>query len=224
MCGRFTLHHTEDEIIARFAVAEVAAQTELFEPRYNVAPSQYVAAVIERDHRQLVGLKWGLIPSWAKDPAIGNRMINARAETLAEKPSYRQALAKRRCLIPADGFYEWKKAQGGSQPYHVRRRDGALFAFAGLWEEWKDEAGRALETCTIITVEPNDLMAKIHDRMPAILKPEHEELWLDAKASYSPALTQLLRSYPDGELEAYPVSRAVNSPAHNDPSYVEPAG
>lgn len=219
MCGRFTLHHTENEVIARFAVAEVAAT---FEPRYNIAPAQHVAAVVEHDHRTLVSLKWGLVPSWAKDPTIGHRLINARAETLAEKPSYKQALAKRRCLIPADGFYEWKKRPGGSQPYYVRRRDGELFAFAGLWEEWRDEQGRPLQTCTIITVEPNDLMAKIHDRMPAILKPEHEALWLDPKASYAPALTQLLRSYPDNELEAYPVSRAVNSPAHDEPSYIEP--
>jgi putative SOS response-associated peptidase YedK len=220
MCGRFTLHHAENEIVARFAVAEVAAHVE---PRYNVAPTQSVAAVIEHPHRQLVAFKWGLVPSWAKDPSIGSRMINARAETIAEKPSYKQALAKRRCLIPADGFYEWKKMKGGSQPFHIRRRDGGLFAFAGLWERWEGGDGGPLETCTLITVEPNDLMAQIHDRMPAILKPEHEELWLDAKASYAPALTQLLRSYPDEELEAFPVSRAVNSPAHEGPSCVEPA-
>jgi putative SOS response-associated peptidase YedK len=220
MCGRFTLHHAENEIIARFAVAEVAAQVG---PRYNIAPSQNVAAVIEHPHRQLVTFKWGLVPSWAKDPSISSRMINARAETLAEKPSYRQALAKRRCLIPADGFYEWKKMKGGSQPFHIRRRDGGLFAFAGLWERWEGGDGEPLETCTLITVEPNELMAKIHDRMPAILKPEHEELWLDAKASYAPALTQLLRSYPDEELEAFPVARAVNSPAYEGPSCVEPS-
>ncbi|HYE74962.1 MAG TPA: SOS response-associated peptidase, partial [Blastocatellia bacterium] len=179
MCGRFTLHHTEDEIIERFAIAEV--ETDIG-PRYNIAPSQNIAAIIEHEHCTLKAFKWGLVPSWAKDPTIGHRMINARAETLAEKPSYKQALAKRRCLIPADGFYEWKKAKGGNQPYHIRRRDGELFAFAGLWETWKDENGEKLETCTIITTEPNELMSTIHDRMPVILKPEHEELWLDPKA------------------------------------------
>lgn len=222
MCGRFTLHHTEQEIIVRFGVAEVATQIELPGPRYNIAPSQPVTAVISHPHRQLVHLKWGLVPFWAKDPTVGNRMINARAETIAEKPSYKQALAKRRCVIPADGFYEWKKAKGGSQPYYFRRPDGELFAFAGLWEHWRGEDGTELETCTIITVEANDLMSKVHDRMPAILKPEHEELWLDPHASYAPALTQLLKSYPNDGLEAFPVSRAINSPAGNEASYIQP--
>jgi len=219
MCGRFSQHHSDDEIIERFDVASVQF---LSAPRYNIAPSQTIAAIVQQSERELVGFKWGLVPSWAKDPAIGNRMINAKAETLAEKPSFKQALARRRCLIPADGFYEWKKDKGGSQPFHIRRRDGGLFAFAGLWEEWRSPDGEPLRTCTIVTVEPNELLATLHHRMAAILKPEHESLWLDPAASHAPALLQLLRPYPDDDFECYPVSRSVNSPAHDEASYIEP--
>lgn len=219
MCGRFTQHHLIDEIIERFEVAEVEYEPE---PRYNIAPTQTVAAIIQNHERALVGLQWGLIPFWAKDPKIASQLINARAETLAEKPSFKNALSKRRCLIPCDGFYEWKKQKGGNQPYYIRRRDGGLFAFAGLWEEWKAPDGEVKQTCTIITTEPNELMATIHHRMPVILKPQHEAEWLDPAAHYAPALTQLLLAYPDGELEMIPVSRAVNSPGHDDPSLIQP--
>ena len=208
MCGRFTQHHPIEEIIERFEVAEVEYEPE---PRYNIAPTQTVTAIIQNHARAVVGLQWGLIPFWAKDPKIASQLINARAETLAEKPSFKYALSKRRCLIPIDGFYEWKKQKGGNQPYYIRRRDGGLFAFAGLWEEWKTPEGEVRKTCTIITTEPNELMATIHHRMPVIFKPEHEAEWLDPAAHYAPALTQLLRTYPDGELEMLPVSRAVNS-------------
>ena len=222
MCGRFSLYHAEDDVIGRFEVGEADYE---FAPRYNVAPSQSIAAVVrEGEGRVLVGLKWGLVPSWAKDPAVGNRMINARAETLAEKPSYRRALASRRCLIPADGFYEWRKeARGLKQPMYIRRRDGGLFAFAGLWEEWKGPDGGLLRTSTIVTVAPNELMRPIHDRMPAILTPEDEARWLDPRSGAAAALP-LLRPFPEGELEAFPVSRAVNSPSVNDPSLIESAG
>lgn len=219
MCGRFTQHHTPEEVAARF---EIETTDYLFQPRYNIAPSQLVAAVIARDGRRLVPLKWGLVPYWAKDPAIGNRMINAKAETLAEKPSFKQALARRRCLIPADGFYEWqKKGKGPSRPLYIRRRDQGLFAFAGLWEEWDSPEGKTLQTCTIITVEPNELIGEVHHRMAAILRPEDESAWLDAQRK--PAeLAELLRPYPSEELEIYPVSRAVNSPAFEAPSLIEP--
>lgn len=222
MCGRFSLYHPEGDVIERFEVEEADYE---FAPRYNVAPSQSIAAVVrEGEGRELVGLKWGLVPSWAKDPAVGSRMINARAETLAEKPSYRRALASRRCLIPADGFYEWRKeARGLKQPMHIRRRDGGLFAFAGLWEEWKGPDGGLLRTATIVTVAPNELMRPIHDRMPAILTPEDEARWLDPRSGAAEALP-LLRPYPEGALEAFPVSRAVNSPSVNDPSLIESAG
>jgi putative SOS response-associated peptidase YedK len=220
MCGRFTQHHTIDELIERFEVGLVEYETE---PRYNIAPTQTVTAIVQNDEREMVGLQWGLIPYWAKDAKIASQLINARAETLAEKPSFKNALAKRRCLIPADGFYEWKKQKGGSQPYYIRRRDGGLFAFAGLWEEWKSPEGELRQTCTIITTEPNELMASLHHRMPVILKPQHEAEWLDPAAHYAPALTQLLQTYPDGELEAMPVSRAVNSPAQDDASLIQPS-
>lgn len=219
MCGRFTQHHTIDEIIERFEVAVVEYEAE---PNYNIAPTQTVTAIVQNHEREMVALQWGLIPFWAKDTKIASQLINARAETLAEKPSFKHALAKRRCLIPADGFYEWKKQPGGNQPYYIRRRDGGLFAFAGLWEEWKSPEGELRQTCTIITTEPNELMSTLHHRMPVILKPKHEAEWLDPAAHYVPALTQLLQTYPDGELEAIPVSRAVNSPAQNGPALIQP--
>ena len=199
---------------------------DILAPRYNVAPSQIVP-VIRRPQsgdglRELAGCKWGLIPYWAKDPKIGNNLINAKAETLAEKPSFKHAFTKRRCLIPADGFFEWRKrGKEPSQPIYVRRRDGGLFAFAGLWEAWKTPEGEIVETCTIITTEPNEFISKIHHRMAVILKPDDEAAWIDPK-SKSDDLTQLLRPYESDDLEAFPVSRAVNSPAHDGPECIEP--
>ncbi len=219
MCGRFTLHHSIEKIAQRFLVPAFSLP---FGPRYNIAPSQNITAIIQTDQREFADFKWGLLPFWAKDPKIGNKLINARAETLSEKPSFKYALTNRRCLIPADGWYEWKKQTGGNQPYYLRRKDSELFAFAGLWEEWKTPEGEMLATCTIITVKPNELMAQIHHRMPALIKPQHEAEWLDPAAHYAPALTQLLQTYPDDELAAIPVSRAVNSPALNDPMLIEP--
>ncbi len=203
----------------RFEVEEALFKAD---PRYNIAPTQLVAAVVEQQgKRQLTGLRWGLVPSWSKDPAIGNRMINARAETILDKPSFKPLLTRRRCLIPADGFYEWKKSSAGSQPYHIRRQDGGLFAFAGLWEEWSSPDGSPLQTCTIITVEPNELMAPIHNRMPAILERADEKLWLEAASKDVFALVRLLQPHPPDDLEAFPVSRAVNSPSSDSPSLIE---
>lgn len=226
MCGRFTLHHSTDEIAARFAAQQVMDIAEdrnghpapsFEEPRYNIAPSQAILAVrAEQDMRRLETLQWGLVPSWAKDVSIGSKMINARGETLAEKPSFRNALMRRRCLIPADGFYEWKKDDRGRQPMHIHRRDGGLFAFAGLWEEWRRPDGPPLRTCTIITVAPNELMAEIHDRMPAILREEDEAVWLDTEqVTDKERILSLLRPYPDAGLEAYPVSKLVNAPVND---------
>ena len=227
MCGRFTLHHSTDEIAARFAaqpaleIAEAQGHSapSVEEPRYNIAPSQPILAVrAEQDARRLEALQWGLVPSWAKDITIGSRMINARGETLAEKPAFKNALLRRRCLIPADGFYEWKKEEGGRQPMHIHRQDGNLFAFAGLWEEWRRPDGAPLRTCTIITVAPNDLMASIHDRMPAILREEDEAIWLDTEhVKDKDEILSLLRPYPDAGLEAYPVSKIVNAPVNDTP-------
>ena len=189
MCGRFTLHHSPEEIAARF----VAERLPDLEPRYNIAPTQPVTVVTQNGARHLAQYHWGLVPAWAKDKSIGSRMINARAETLAEKPAFRTALTRRRCLIPADGFYEWREAdnpeEGGRTPMFIHRRDDALFAFAGLWDEWKDPATQQpLRSCTIITGTPNPLIAPIHDRMPMILRPEDEEHWLDSLADRAPSL------------------------------------
>lgn len=221
MCGRFTLHHSAEEIVERF-LAELLPH---LEPRYNIAPTQPVAVVTQNGARRLDQYQWGLIPSWAKDKSIGHRMINARAETLAEKPAFRTALQRRRCLIPADGFYEWREAdtpeEGGRTPMHIRRRDGGLFAFAGLWDEWRDpETQKPLRSCTIITGTPNPLIAPIHDRMPMILRPEDEERWLDTSLTGGESLHSLLAPYPADVLEVYAVSRRVNAPIVDDPSLV----
>lgn len=219
MCGRFTQRHKAEEVVERF---EVDPDDLIAQPRYNIAPSQTLAAVRQVEGRELFACRWGLIPFWAKDPAIGNRMINARAETLAEKPSFRRAFAARRCLIPADGFYEWQKqGKGASRPFYIRLRDDGLFGFAGLWEEWKSPEGEVVTTCAIITVEPNELMAGIHNRMPAILKPEHEAAWLD-RSNDIPAVSNLLQPYPSELMEAYEISRAVNNPRFDDPACIEP--
>ncbi|MBO0857151.1 MAG: SOS response-associated peptidase [Chloracidobacterium sp.] len=224
MCGRYTLHHTPREVKERFGVETIE---ELLAPRYNIAPTQTIP-VIRRprssdDMREMAGCKWGLIPFWAKDPKIGAKMINAKAETIAEKPSFKHAFSKRRCLIPADGFYEWlKRGKEPSQPIYVRRRDGGLFAFAGLWEVWKSPEGGTLETCTIITTEPNEIISKIHNRMALILKSDDESTWIDPN-SKSDDLLRLLRPYEADDLEAFNVSRAVNSPAHDSPACIAPA-
>ncbi len=219
MCGRYTLHHKPEEIEERF---DVDAVEELLAPRYNIAPSQIIPVIRQTQSREMAGCKWGMIPFWAKDPKIGNNLINAKAETIAEKPSFKRAFAKRRCLIPADGFYEWqKRGKAPSQPMYIRRRDGGLFAFAGLWEEWKSPEGGPIETCTIITVEPNELLSKIHSRMAAILRPGDESAWIDPKSGIDDLL-QMLRPYDSDELEAIPVSRAVNSPAHDSAALIAP--
>jgi len=218
MCGRFTL--TQPEAVAqRFGV-----QFALFEfpPRYNIAPSQPVAVIMQNGERRLEACRWGLVPFWAKDPDIGNRLINARAETLAEKPAFKYSLVRRRCLIPADGFYEWRKEGNRRVPVYIRRRDGGLFAFAGLWDEWQSPDGSPLRTCTIITTEPNALIAAIHDRMPAILKPEHEDLWLDGSLKDPARLLTLLQPYPEQELEAFAVSFRANNPNHDSPQCIQP--
>jgi putative SOS response-associated peptidase YedK len=219
MCGRYTLRTPVDSLAEAFEIEEYPSS---ITPNYNIAPTQEVAAVVEEDEkRKLEMLHWGLIPSWAKDPSIGNKMINARAETVAEKPSFRRAFKVRRCLILADGFYEWKKTDDGKQPYHVKMEDGSLFAFAGLWETWQN--GEEIRSCTIITTDANDLMSEIHHRMPVILHPEDYAMWLDHDFEEKEVLTTLLKPYPADVMEAYPVSRRVNKPSNNEPSVLEPA-
>ncbi len=225
MCGRYTLHHTTAQVVARFDVTEVIDATflevERDAPRYNIAPTQPVAVVTENSPRALEMMRWGLVPSWAKDPSIGSRLLNARAETLQEKPSFRTALVRRRCLIPADGFYEWKKLGKVKQPYRIRRRDEALFGFAGLWDEWTSPDGSPLRSCTIVTCAPNELMATIHNRMPAILRPEDEAHWLDRSVKSVSDLLSLLGPYPDSDIEAYAVSTVVNSASNDSASCIE---
>lgn len=221
MCGRFTQTATPEIIAELF---RVEGSMPLFKPNYNIAPTQRVTAVrlnSESGKRECVLLRWGLIPSWAKDPKIGNQCINAKAETVAEKPSFRSAFRKRRCLVIADGFYEWQRAGERKQPMWIGRKDRRPFAFAGLWEHWKSAEGEPLETCTIITTEPNGIMVPIHNRMPVLLAPASFDQWLDLTAPIEP-LKALLCPCPGEELQAYPVSPLVNNPRNNAPQLLEP--
>jgi putative SOS response-associated peptidase YedK len=219
MCGRYTLKTPAGVLTERFDIEESSTS---ITPSYNLAPTQQVATVLtENGKRKLEMLHWGLIPSWAKDPEVGNRMINARAETVAEKPSYRKAFQERRCLILADGFYEWQKTDNGKQPFYIRMEDESPFAFAGLWESWRN--GGEIRSCTIITTTPNELAASIHNRMPVILHPEDYDMWLDPDFEEREPLTSLLKPFPAEAMEAYPVSRRINKPANNDAGVVEPA-
>ena len=238
MCGRFTLRTPATVLIEHFDLdVRGDRQLALFEPRYNIAPTQEIV-VVRADapggRRSAAMMRWGLIPSWTKEPASGPPMINARGETLAEKPAFRSAFRSRRCLIPADGFYEWQQSAGGSrgkkQPYYIHRRDGEPFAFAGLWEKWKGEpspsptlkvsgsdAPLAVESCTIVTTAANDQLRELHDRMPVILAPGDYEQWLNPDVQDPAMLQHLLEACPHDELVAEPVSTHVNRVANDDP-------
>lgn len=226
MCGRFTLHTSPEQLAAHFGLDEAPQLAD----RYNIAPTQPVGIVrLEQNstEREWALVHWGLIPSWTKDPSMGARMINARAETVAEKPSFRAALKRRRCLVPADGFYEWKREGRSKQPFHIRMRNEEPFAFAGLWEIWTSPDGGELQSCTVITTEPNELMTNIHDRMPVILAAEDYAEWLgngkDADAREVDQLRHLLRPFDAKLMEAYPVSLQVNSPQNEGPACIKPA-
>jgi putative SOS response-associated peptidase YedK len=221
MCGRFTLAVPADILMDLFEIQ--AQDVPSLAPRYNIAPTQGVAAVrCAEGVRRLDILHWGLIPSWSQDPSIGARMINARAETVAEKPAFRSAFRRRRCLIPADGFYEWRKLPERRQPYLFRLPDGSLMGLAGLWEHWESPDGSAVESCTILTTEANEVVRPIHARMPVILRPESFEAWLDPEVQSRDVLEPLLRQGGDLPLQHYAVSTYVNSPRHDDPRCVEP--
>ena len=220
MCGRFTLTVDPGELQQQFGLSE-PPPAELT-PRYNITPTQAVAVVANNADRKLELFQWGLIPSWAKDPKIGNKLINARAETLAEKPSFRNALKRRRCLVVADGFYEWKKTGAAKTPMYVQLKDGRPFAFAGLWEVWQPPDGSLIKTCTIITTEPNALMSAIHNRMPAILAPASYDLWLTPGELSAAAVLPLLKPYDPAQMKAAPVSTRVNSAAVDAPELVLP--
>ena len=222
MCGRFTQKAPWEKVKKEFAAE--TPESNSFKPRYNIAPMQIVPVVRcgAESERIISTLKWGLVPSWSKDAEIGNRMINARAETLTEKPSFREAFAKRRCLIPTSGFYEWKKTDSGAkQPCYFYLKEKEVFGFAGLWEEWIDkESGELLETFTIITTEANACLKPVHDRMPVIVKATDYDEWLDPKIKDTEKLEKLLAPYPANEMDSHTVSRAVNSPIADSPELI----
>ena len=217
MCGRYTLKPSGRQVTEAFGLAEFPELSE----RYNIAPTQSVPVVLDDDDRRLEMMHWGLIPSWADDPSIGSRMINARAETVAEKPSFRSAFKRRRCLVVADGFYEWKKFDGGKQPHYLRLKDSGPFGFAGLWESWSMEGGEEIISCTIITTEPNEVAAEVHNRMPVILPPDVYDAWLDPGNDDREELLAMLAPYAAEEMEAYAVSRSVNRPANDYPEVLQ---
>ena len=224
MCGRFTLRTPLHRLIDQFLLAPDPDLS--LKPRFNIAPTQTIVAVRqrrERRQRELAPLHWGLIPSWAKDPAIGNRMINARSETVAEKPSFRSAFKHRRCLIVSDGYYEWQKQGSRKQPYFFHQADDQPFAFAGLWECWTDpESGTSRETATILTTEANSLVLPFHHRMPVILETADYERWLDPDLSDQARLQPLLVPRESDSLVVDPVSTLVNSPRNDDPRCLQP--
>ncbi|MGO4369454.1 SOS response-associated peptidase [Paenibacillus sp. 2TAB19] len=221
MCGRYTLTITIEELMVRYMVDETGIP--FHRPKYNVAPSQQVLAVINDGSANRLGeLKWGLVPPWADDPKVGFMMINARAETAAAKAAFKKPLRSKRCLIPADGFYEWKKLSGGGkQPMRITLKSREIFSMAGLYETWISPDGAKINSCTILTTEPNPLMAPIHDRMPVILKPENEALWLDRKTQDVEAILPLLRPYDERDMVAYAVSSAVGNVRNDSPELIE---
>ncbi len=221
MCGRFTLTTDSKKLAESFVDFE--APDELT-PRYNVAPSQPVAVVANNGQNKIEFFRWGLIPSWAKDPKIGHRMINARSETLAEKPSFKTAYKRRRCLVLADGFYEWRRNPDKSKtPMYIQLESRQPFAFAGLWESWRSPEDETILSCTIITTQPNEFMANIHNRMPVILPRQAYAQWLDPTEQNPQQLNGLLIPYPAEEMTAYPVSTVVNNPRNDVSGCIEPA-
>ncbi len=221
MCGRYTLA-TPTEALAKLFQLQTALPS--LRPRYNIAPTQPVAVVRRstEGEREMVIMHWGLIPSWAKEPDIGNRLINARSETVSEKPSFRSAFKRRRCLVPTDGFYEWQRLNKRKQPHYVRMGDGEPFAFAGLWEHWEGQDETVIESCTILTTEANAFVRPIHNRMPVIVEPGDYDLWLETEPDRTGALARLMRPYSGDRLTAFPISTWVNNPKNDDARCVEP--
>ena len=218
MCGRYSLISDLTALQLRFDFENPVSD---YAPRFNIAPTQNVLTVRWEDgHNVAKHMRWGLIPSWAKDMSIGNRAINARAETLADRPMFRTALRRRRCLILADGFYEWAGSGKARQPMRILMTTGEPFAFAGLWETWTNPEGEMINSCTIITTTPNDVMRPIHDRMPVILPQEHEAAWLDHSIEDATTLSGFLTPYPPDIMETYPVSMLINSPANDTPDVI----
>ena len=219
MCGRFSLTADLGELARRF---EFDGNLLDLEPNYNVAPTQNVLTVVDGENRRGGFIRWGLIPHWAKTASLGSRMINARAETVAQRPAFRDAFRRRRCLVLADGFYEWQRAGSVKKPMRIVMESGEPFAFAGLWAMWRDSEGNRIPSCTIITTEANDLLRPIHNRMPVILPREMEELWLDRDVQDVAVLENALTAYPSELMQTYQVSTLVNSARNSGPQVVEP--
>lgn len=221
MCGRFTLFCEVERVSNRFGVEKGTVE---IEPRYNIAPTEEILGVVNGRQRRLALFRWGLIPFWAEEPSIGNRMINARVEAVSTKPAFRRSLKNRRCLIVADGFYEWRKEKKTKVPMYIRLTSHEPFGFASLWDEWTAPQGEKVTSCTIITIESNALISEIHPRMPVILTREAEDYWLDDSIVDPARLLPWLKPYPSEEMEAYEVDRTVNSSSHKGPDCVEPVG
>jgi len=217
MCGRYELHTHPAAIALAFGLAKPPA----LKPRYNIAPMQPVPIVRQNSagERVLTEMRWGLVPRWAKDPSIGAKLINARGEGIAEKPAFKMAFERRRCLLPADGFYEWKVVQRGKQPYLVASKSGLPLGLAGLYERWLAPDGEVLDTCTVITTDANDLLRDVHDRMPVIIAPDQYARWLDRSTN---AVTDLIAPYPSEALRIHPISTRVNAVKNDDPTLLEP--
>jgi putative SOS response-associated peptidase YedK len=220
MCGRYTIKFTLEEANRRFQVEEIRAK---FTPSYNVAPSQNIPVIFDDNGKVTIDIfKWGLIPHWAKEPKIGYKMINARIETISEKRTYNKELIEGRCLIPASGFFEWKKVKEGKKPMYIHIKNQEIFAFAGISSNWKAPDGKTFKTCSIITTQPNAFMSKIHGRMPAILTKNIETKWISPDLNDKEEILKLIHPYSAKDIEAYEISTMVNSPSNNNPTILQP--
>jgi len=221
MCGRFVLTANTEAIQTSFDLTTMPAT---MQPRYNIAPTQPVALITNESPHELTFYKWGLIPSWSKDVSAASKMINARSESAAEKPAFRSAFKRRRCIIPADGFYEWQQREGEKVPLFIHFKDRELFGMAGLWEVWHDPDGGEIRTCTILTSDANDFMKPIHNRMPVILHKDDYPLWLSPSEEPISVLQGLMKPYEGDNLTAYPVSKMINRPGNDAPELIQPVG
>lgn len=219
MCYRFVLESKLAEIAEEFGISEYEGE---IDPNYNVSPTQNIPVVFNDGTRRIVMVRWGLIPPWADDISVGNRMLNARGETISDKPSFRLPFKKRRCLIPATGYYEWKQDGSKKTPYFIRLKTKQLFGMAGLWERWTDPEGEEILSCTIITIESNDWLKPVNDRMPVIIPRDHASQWLDFSGHGEDSLQTMLKPYDADLMEKYEISTAVNSPKNNSPENIKP--
>ncbi len=218
MCGRFAISHIPG-FFSRFMVQDPEIE---IEPRYNIAPTQDVPVIVSESTNRAVIMRWGLVPFWAKHPKIGSRLINARAETIAKSPAFRASFKSRRCLVPATGFYEWKAGKRRKEPYYCHLKDDSFFAFAGLYDRWKAPDGSHIMTFTLVTTEPNSLVSRLHNRMPVILRREHEQAWISHLPLDTAELREMAEPYPANMMEAYPVSPAVGDPRNESEDFVRP--